>query len=77
MEVKEQIIAIMAKTFEVNPNEITLESSIGDFPKWDSLGNLTVLQEIQDEFDIELEPDEIIELEDVNDIINIVKEKLS
>lgn len=77
MEVKEQIIAIMAKTFEVNPNEITLESSIGDFPKWDSLGNLTVLQEIQDEFNIELEPDEIIELEDVNDIINIVKEKLS
>lgn len=75
MEVKEQVIAIMAKTFEVEPSEITMESSIGDFPKWDSLGNLTMLQEIQDEFDIELDPDEIIDLEDVNDIIKIVEEK--
>lgn len=75
MEIKNQVIAIMAKCFEVEPSEITMESSIGDFPKWDSLGNLTVLQEIQDEFDIELDPDEIIDLEDVNDIISIVVEK--
>lgn len=76
MEVKEKVIAIMAKNFEVTPEDITMESSIGDFPKWDSLGNLALLQEIQDEFDIELEPEDIIDLEDVNDIINIVKEKM-
>jgi acyl carrier protein len=75
MNVKEKVIRIIASVLEVEPSEITLESSIGDFPKWDSLGNLTILQNIQDEFDIELDPDEIIDLEDVNDIINIVEEK--
>lgn len=75
MNVKEKVIRIIASVLEVEPSEITLESSIGDFPKWDSLGNLTILQDIQDEFDIELDPDEIIDLEDVNDIINIVEEK--
>lgn len=75
MNVKEKVISIIASVLEVEPSEITLESSIGDFPKWDSLGNLTILQDIQDEFDIELDPDEIIDLEDVNDIINIVEEK--
>lgn len=75
MDVKEKVIEIIANVIEVKPVEITLESSIGDFPKWDSLGNLNILQEIQDEFDIELDPDEIIDLEDVNDIINIVAEK--
>lgn len=75
MEVKNKVIEIMVRDLEIDPSEITMESSIGDFPKWDSLGNLTILQDIQDEFDIELEPDEIIDLEDVNDIINIVIEK--
>ena len=50
--------------------------SVGDLPKWDSLGHLAIIQNIQDEFDIELEAEEIIELEDVNDIIKIVDEKL-
>lgn len=73
--IKDRVIAIMAKVFEVAPGQITKESSIGDFPAWDSLGNLRMLQEIQDEFNIEFEPEEIIELEDVNDIIKIVEEK--
>jgi acyl carrier protein len=76
MNVKEKVISIIAGVLEVEPSKITLESSIGDFQKWDSLGNLTILQQIQDEFDFELDPDEIIDLEDVNDIINIVEEKI-
>lgn len=76
MDVKEKVIEIIAGVLEVGPDEITIESSIGDFPKWDSLGNLNILQEVQDEFDIELDPEEIIDLEDVNDIINIVAEKI-
>lgn len=76
MDIREKVIAIMAKCFDVTPDKITLESSIGDFPKWDSLGNLSMLQKLQEEFDIELEPEEIIDLEDVKDIINIVEEKI-
>lgn len=76
METKEKIVSIIAAILEVEPSQITLEMSVGDLPKWDSLGHLTILQNIQDEFDIELEAEEIIELEDVNDIIKIVEEKL-
>lgn len=76
METKEKVVSIIAATLEVEPSQIALETSVGDFPKWDSLGHLTILQNIQDEFDIELEAEEIIELEDVNDIIKIVEEKL-
>lgn len=76
MEVKEKVIALIAETLEVAPSQITMETSVGDFPKWDSLGHLAILQNIQDEFDIELEAEEIIELEDVKDILQIVEEKL-
>ncbi|KMM31079.1 hypothetical protein ACM15_24455 [Parabacteroides goldsteinii] len=76
METKEKIVSIIAATLEVEPSQITLDMSVGDLPKWDSLGHLAIIQNIQDEFDIELEAEEIIELEDVNDIIKIVDEKL-
>lgn len=77
MEVKEKVINIIADILEVQSNEISLESSVGDFTKWDSLGHLAILQNVQDEFEIEFEPEEIIELEDVADIIKIVEDKLA
>ncbi len=74
--VKEKIIGIIADTLEVGASEINDNSSIGDFPAWDSLGHMNLLQNIQDEFDIELDPEEIIELEDVRDIVKAVEAKL-
>lgn len=76
MEVKEKVIEIIANVLEVSPEEITFESTVGDFPKWDSLGQLTILQSVQDEFEVEFEPEEMMEIEDVNDIIKIVESKL-
>lgn len=76
MEVKEKVIEIIANVLEVSAAEITLESTVGDFPKWDSLGQLTILQSVQDEFEVEFEPEEMMEIEDVNDIIKIVESKL-
>lgn len=74
--VKEKIIEIIANTLDVRVSEINDSSSIGDFPAWDSLGHMNLLQNIQDEFDIELDPEEIIELEDVQDIVKAVEAKL-
>lgn len=75
MNTKQTIIKIMADLFKVSEDEITPESGIGDFPKWDSLGHITLLQEIQEELDIEFEPEEIIELEDVEGIIDLAVRK--
>lgn len=76
MEVKEKVIEIIAGILEVQPSEITLESTIGDFPTWDSLGQLNILQSVQDEFEVEFEPEEMMDIEDVNDIIKAVESKL-
>ena len=75
MNTKQTIIKIMSELFEVPEEKITMESGVGDFPKWDSLGHISLLQEIQDGLDIEFEPEEIIELENVEDIVNLASEK--
>ena len=76
METKDKVIEIIANVLEVKPEEITFESKVGDFPTWDSLGQLNILQSVQDEFDVEFEPEEMMDIEDVNDIIKAVESKL-
>lgn len=76
METKDKVIEIIANVLEVKPEEITLKSTVGDFPTWDSLGQLNILQSVQDEFDVEFEPEEMMDIEDVNDIIKAVESKL-
>lgn len=76
METKEKVFEIIASVLNVNVTEITLESTVGDFPSWDSLGQLNILQSVQDEFDVEFEPEEMMDIEDVNDIIKAVESKL-
>lgn len=76
MEIKDKVFEIIANVLSVNASEITLESTVGDFPSWDSLGQLNILQSVQDEFEIEFEPEEMMDIEDVNDIIKAVESKL-
>ena len=76
MEVKDKVFEIIANVLEVKVEEIILESTVGDFPSWDSLGQLNILQSVQDEFEVEFEPEEMMDIEDVNDIIKIVESKL-
>ena len=76
MEVNDKVFEIIANVLEVKVEEITLESTVGDFPTWDSLGQLNILQSVQDEFEVEFEPEEMMDIEDVNDIIKAVESKL-
>lgn len=76
MDIKDKVFEIIANVLSVNASEITLDSTVGDFPSWDSLGQLNILQRVQDEFEIEFEPEEMMDIEDVNDIIKAVESKL-
>ena len=76
MEIKDKVFEIIANVLNVNASEITLNSTVGDFPSWDSLGQLNILQSVQDEFEVEFEPEEMMDIEDVNDIIKAVESKL-
>ena len=77
METLEKVIEIVASTCEVDKSEVTGDSTVGDFPAWDSMGHLSILTNVEEAFDICFEPEEMMELEDVNDIVKAVEEKLA
>ena len=49
---------------------------VGDFPAWDSMGHLAILSAVEEAFDISFEPEEMMEMEDVKDIVAAVNSKL-
>jgi acyl carrier protein len=76
MNVQEEVFKIVASVCETEVENISGETTIGDFPGWDSMGQLGILQQVEEKFDISFEPEEMMELEDVNDIVKSVEEKL-
>lgn len=77
METLEKVIEIVASTCSVEKSEVNENSTVGDFPAWDSVGHLSILSSVEEAFDISFEPEEMMEMEDVKDIVEAVKGKLA
>lgn len=76
MSVKDEVIKIVAAVCETEVEKITEQSSVGDFPGWDSMGHLSILQQVEETLNVNFEPEEMMELEDVADIVKAVEAKL-
>ena len=76
MDSLEKVIEIVATTCGVDKSEVNENSTVGDFPAWDSVGHLSILSSVEEAFDISFEPEEMMEMEDVKDIVEAVKSKL-
>ena len=76
MDVKAKVFEIVAQVCDTDVANVTMESTIGDFPGWDSMGHLTILQQVEEECEVSFEPEEMMDLEDVSDIVKAVEEKL-
>lgn len=75
-EIKNKVCEIIAGICGVAPSEITENSTVGDYPQWDSVGHLSILSNVEETFDISFEPEEMMEIEDVKDMVNAVNAKL-
>lgn len=76
MNVEEKVKEIVAQVSDVNVSEVTLQSAVGDFPQWDSMGQMAILQQVEEAFNISFEPEEMMDIEDVKDIIVAVESKI-
>ena len=68
LEIKE----IISRVFEIDLSEITDKSSQKDIVKWDSLQHLNLIVEIEDKFDISIEPEDISNMVTIEKIVEII-----
>jgi len=74
MNTEQRVIKIIADAIEVEVNKIDEDTAIGDFPNWDSMGQLVIITSLEKEFDIKFDPEVIMDLEDVGDMIAAIEE---
>ena len=74
MKIEDRVIKIIAEAIEVDSNKIDEDTAIGDFPNWDSMSQLIIITSLEKEFDIKFDPEDIMDLEDVGDMISAIEE---
>lgn len=69
-----RIIELIARVLNVPVGDVTLETEIGELDEWDSLRNVQLIAQLEKEFEVKITPDMIMDLEDVSDIISLIKD---
>ena len=73
---KNEIKKVMASVFLVDENEISDDISQSNFEKWESLQHLMLIVEIESEFGVSFEPEEIVEMTSLELIEKYLGQKL-
>lgn len=70
---EEKVLDVLKETFELDSVDNNCSQSTCE--AWDSMGQLNLVAELEDAFDVSLEPEEIGTMKSFDDIIRILKEK--
>lgn len=71
----EKIKAILAEQFSLNENEIGMETSFAEDIGADSLDLVELVMALEQEFDIEIDDEEVEKIKTVGDAIRYIKDK--
>ena len=70
---EEKVLEILKNLFELDTVDNTCSQTTCE--KWDSMGQLNLVVELESEFNVTLEPEEIGDMKNFNDIIKLLKAK--
>ncbi len=72
MDYSEKVKDIITQTLQIERNVVTDELSINDIPEWDSVGNLTIIQSIEEDLEVEIPIENLFELTSVKLLVEEV-----
>ena len=77
LELTEKIKSIVADSFDLPYDTVTLDTGPSNTVSWDSFGQMDLVLNIEKEFDITLEFDEIFKIVSTKTLLEVVKNKLN
>jgi acyl carrier protein len=72
---KDKIYEILGNTFEIDPNNISENLTQNDIDNWDSFRHLQLIVDLENEFGISFDNEELVSLIDIKTIVNFVYKK--
>jgi acyl carrier protein len=70
-----QVIDLASDTLEVGRDELSAASTLTELEQWDSLRQLNLLLAVEEQFGIELSPDDIDRFTSIEEIVDLVQER--
>lgn len=75
MPLNDRLADIFEKVFSIEKSEFSPDLTPEDVLRWDSLGHMTLVMELEDAFDAHFEVDEITEMTSAGKIIEMLQAK--
>ena len=73
----ERVRGIAADVLQVPAPQLTMESSTENVESWDSVHHLNLVLALEQEFDLQFEPEEMDQMHSISHIINVLENKLN
>lgn len=70
---EQDIISLVAGILEIPANKLTLQTGVGDIPEWDSLAQVAIMTTLEEEYDLNLDPDLLMEAATIKDLVALVE----
>jgi acyl carrier protein len=71
-----KVQAAFHQAFGIDPQTVSFETAPDDVPGWDSAGHLFLVSNLEQALGVSLDVDDVMEMENVRDIVRILKAKL-
>ena len=75
MTLNERLVKIFEKDFGIEAEEFSPTLAPEDVLRWDSLGHMTLVMDLEDTFGVHFEVDEITEMSSAQKIIELLRAK--
>jgi len=75
-EVLAKVRTAFKSAFGVEPETITINTTVGDVPAWDSMGHVSLASSLEQVFGMTFDVDDLMAMENVREICKVVQSKL-
>lgn len=75
-EILERVNEIFVEVFDDDSIVITEETTADDIEDWDSLMHITLISEIENEFDFKFQMKDVVGMENVGEMLDIIEEQI-
>lgn len=72
---EERFLQVVADSLEVDVDEISLETAYKEYEPWDSMAMLSLLMDLEDEFDVSIPIEKVADVKTLADVFEIVNGK--
>jgi acyl carrier protein len=75
LSLNNRLATIFEKVFGIDPADFSLDTVPEDVLRWDSLGHMSLVMELEDTWNLHFEVDEITEMSSARKIVEILQAK--